>query len=306
MRGRTIYYRNRRILVFCGYKRNTPRPIYDLFSTAAETARTGENNETFITESNDFAESESGGAVGSDNESFISIASQQPETDSGISITHTAKGTIYNDVFALADNGIVVGNNSESIPTESKLSKAKSGTTTGASGETIKTLVPKFTESTEVVAAGESNKDFITSHHNQAESESGISTLQNAEAYNEQPTQNVIRAGKYATNAYVLPFEAVSINIPIHFYSSIVENYDNATGINVEYFASVWVIDPINATYSNALASNCDYFDTGNIDDYWHIFTDDGTFTVTADTEVTAEQYTIFNRYFQLVPDNNA
>ncbi len=298
MRGRAIYFQNRRILVFCGYKRNTPRPIYDLFSTAAETATAGENNETLITDTNNFPESESGGAVGSDEEAFITSAEQQAEIESGISIAQTVKGTVYTDILALADNGIIINNNSEAIKTELKLSKTKSGTTSRENAETIKTPIPKFTESKETATTGENNDGFITSHFNEAEAESGISTRQNAEPYNEQPTpQTVIAAGIYAGNSGISAPVVFEIALPIRY----MYGGDEANALSIEFDSNGGVV-----AWRDKSQEDGDYI--GGVTPQGDLFliTDDAMIAVTADTEVTETEYMQFHKYFIPVPDNNA
>lgn len=304
MRGRTIYYNNRRILVFCGYKRNTPHSIYDVFGRAAETATTGENTETFITETNNFPESESGGAVGNDDEAFITSATRQIKAESGVSLAQTADGVAYSQVMALVDDNMSTGNNAEMIKTGSVLSKAKSGATTGANGETIKTPVPKFTESRETVETGENNDDFITSHHNEAEAESGISTRQSAEAV--VRSTSIIYAGDYESRASILisDLEALDIeNIPFYedFYGEI-------------FVYNELIVDPSKAEVWGMIVEDDvlqriaeeEILDDPPTIFRWRIENENQRFTVTADTTVTAEQYEIFNRYFQLVPNNNA
>lgn len=298
MRGRTIYYRNRRILVFCGEKRNTPRSIYDLFSTAAETATTGENTETFTTDTNAFPESESGGAVGSDDDTFITSATKRTKSESGISITQTAQGTVYRHVMASVDDDISIGNNTEAIKTVSTFSKGKSGAATGETVETFKTYIPKFTESNEGIATGESNEDFITSHHNEAEAESGIATGQNVEPYNESP--KIIVAGVYGSQNDIRPLENLNISwLPITYISNN-SRLITRDALSVEYKSgySKWFL---YFWWQGTQVSMGSAYEASETACYWVISSLDGHFTITSDTEVTNEQFTIFNRYFKLI-----
>lgn len=297
MRGRTIYYRNRRILVFCGEKRNTPHSANDLFSTAAETATTGENTETFTTDTNAFPESESGGAVGSDDDTFITFESKQAERESEISLPHTINGTVYRHIMASVGDDVSISNSTKAIKTISTLSKGKSGASTGETVKTFKTYIPKFTESNEGIATGEKNNDFITSQHYEAESESGISTRQNVEPYNETP--KIIIAGVYGSQNDIRPLENLNISLPITYISNN-SRLITRDALSVEYKSgySKWFL---YFWWQGTQVSMGSAYEASETACYWVISSLDGHFTITSDTEVTNEQFTIFNRYFKLI-----
>lgn len=315
MRGRTIYYNNRRILVFCGYKRNTPHSIYDVFGRAAETATTGENNETFTTESNEFAESESGGAAGSDNDTFITNAAQQAETQIGISITQTAKANVYVDVYGAANSDLLLINDTNAINTETKLSNAESGVATLETAQALKTTV-RLSESENAIGTGNESEAIKTEQHERAEAESGISSQQEIKAKNtsalfvenesgistrQEAEANVtertvtLMAGKYDPRDDITDFTAFHIDIPFSYVDTDDEQQPTyyANSIETEYKfiaafqARTWVMNFDSQTIAMYIGNP--YF--------WGC----PSITVLQNTEVPLSQYYIFLRYFRFV-----
>lgn len=312
MRGRTIYYQNRRILVFCGEKRNTPHSANDVFSTAAETARTGENAETFVTDTNDFAESESGGAIGSDDDTFIT-SSERTTSENGLFLSHIAQGTVYADVYAMANDELSLVNNTKATNTETRLGNSENGIITGKTAQAVKTMV-KLSESVEDIATGNQSEAIKTEQHERAEAESGISAQQentanntnallteaesaiaagqNVEPYVEQPTRT-ISAGRYASRTDITTVEAVYIDIPLSYIDET-ETQVTAASMEVKKYyifgTLAWLLDADSSVLGN-------YYNN-----QWLLLLGEGetTFTVLQDTTVTLTQYNLFFRYFEL------
>lgn len=308
MRGRTIYYRNRRILVFCGKKKNTPHSENDIYSTAAETATTGENTEARTTESSEFSEAESGNALGSDDETFITNT-QRAEVENGISIPHKAKGTVNRQVLATVENGLSIPDDIKSLNTESALSKAESGASTHHTAQALKT-VSRLSEAVENMATGNQGKTIKTEQHERAEAESGvssqqeikakktsallseaesgISTRQYNEPYVEQPTID-IPAGTYEPRNDIASYEAFYLDIPFSYIDDDEQlYYGNSIETKYEYIMQAWGWTMYFDGSLHAIAMGT-YF--------WNC----PTITVTQTTAATVEQFRIFNKYFRRV-----
>lgn len=308
MRGRTIYYRNRRILVFCGKKKNTPHSENDIYSTAAETATTGENTEARTTESSEFSEAESGNALGSDDDTFITT-SKQANAENGVSVSHKAIGTVYTDVYGASTNDLSIVNDIKATNTESRLSNAESGASTYETAQALKTTV-RLSEAENVIATGNDTEAIKTERHERAEAESGISaqqeikakytnsllseaesgisTRQDNEPYVEQPTVDIL-AGTYNPRDDITNYKALQLDIPFSYINDEEQLvYANSISVTYEYILQAWgwVLRFDSSIIAISLGT---YF--------WGC----PTINVLQTTAATVEQYQIFTRYFRFV-----
>ena len=309
MRGRTIYYQNRRILVFCGEKRKMPHSVNDEFATTAETATIGENAEARTTETSESAESESGGAIGSADDPLIT-SSELTEAASGISTLQTANAVVYRHVMGSVSGGVAIVNESKALHSGSKLALPKGDMILGNETKAIPST-SLFSETDEGIASGNESEAIKTAQNEKAEAESGISsiqeigakttgtakiseaasgisTLQDVEGYVEQPTVD-IPSGVYNPRNDISNYEAFRLEIPFSYINDIDQLvYANSIETKYVYVMQAWG---------------------------WQIYFDDtpvglslGSYfwgcpsiTVLQTTAATIEQFAIFNRYFQRI-----
>lgn len=160
MRGRTIYFQNRRILVFCGKKRKQPHSDNDVFGYAADeivvsesvsaTARNGENL---------FAENENGAAFGDAAKTVTTEAVQTPvvspeEGEGGaLGLPSEDDGIVTTPVYDSANAGFLIAHNVDKngvITTDQPLiERDKPHLSFGEANEEIKTRLSRFDEAEE-------------------------------------------------------------------------------------------------------------------------------------------------------------
>lgn len=160
MRGRTIYFQNRRILIFCGKKRKQPHSDNDVFGYAADeivlsesvsaTARNGENL---------FAENENGAAFGDAAKTVTTEAVQTPvvspeEGDGGaLGLPSEDDGIVTTPVYDSANTGFLIAHNVDKngvITTDQPLiERDKPHFSFGDANKEIKTRLSRFDEAEE-------------------------------------------------------------------------------------------------------------------------------------------------------------
>lgn len=318
MRGRTIYYLNRRILVFCGHKKKEPHSVNDVFGTAKCNFPASENIEG-IKVNSDLAESKKNLLVSiNSNNSFLTQNSYFSESDESLSFED--KAAAYTNIVRFGSNkkGIAVDNQtsakwsqshigsadsdilakheSKAIPTGSFLANRKDEIILSDSAETIKTQIPVLTNETANAIFKSKIKRFKTSNNVQGGIDNNISIRHSASAYNEEPTR-IISAGKYSSRTDITNFEPMQINIPIS-YMDDVGGEVTASLLEVKYMY-------ILGTYDWVLLADSQIIGIHYGNQWLFIFSEsESTFTVMQDTTVTLTQFNLFYRYFRLVSYN--
>jgi hypothetical protein len=161
MRGRTIYYLNRRILVFCGNKKKKPRSKDDKLGTAHNAGTIGENLEPHNSESV-LGDVQSGESLNSDDDSFVTSASQRTKSKSGISLGQTTEGNAKSGKFSTAQSGMSIDQFVNEHINDSQIGEVKENIGIGDQTDTFKTAINKFADAEEIALMKSENESFET------------------------------------------------------------------------------------------------------------------------------------------------
>lgn len=161
MRGRTIYFQDRRILVFCGKKRIQPHSKNDRFSAVDEEILIGESAELKNTDSV-LTEAKSGAAVSDIDEPLITTANSRPLIDEKIALGNNTDGAANMSRFSEVESGVSIDQHIDGKAHILRHGKVNSDISIGENAETRKGANPIFTEAVENITAGANADTFKT------------------------------------------------------------------------------------------------------------------------------------------------
>lgn len=159
MRGRTIYFQGRRILVFCGEKKNKPHSTNDRFGNANAEIPVGENTEIKNTAS-EFGESDDAAELANNDDSIVTITNARPQVDNsaevGQKITASPTATIRGE----SKSGAEINQRINGAALILRNGKAKTGIAVGENTETLTESNPMFGAAAEDISAGHKADTF--------------------------------------------------------------------------------------------------------------------------------------------------
>ena len=253
---------------------------------------------THITPS-EFAEAKSGIST---SHSVVGHAyiTRMPSVKSGMSTHHSVKGISSATKLGEAGSGIVSTHEANGKATHSRLTKASEGIGTESRGEAFYTAEPKFADGNSGMSVGDQAEGKAT-EAKLSQVQSGASTTQTAEAYVENPPERYyITAGTYVGTGTVFsaPLPTMgNIDVDVSF-----EQYGDpytCHGLSIFSILSLCYLVTFDNEESNVYIGQ----QTATLQDpnkfYMEITTDDNSFTIENDVEVTVEQYAVFYQYFK-------
>ena len=259
--------------------------------------------------------------IDSNNEEHITDTNVRPLIKSRNDISDSLNGITYDSLFPRSESRILINQNIDGKAHIMRLGKVDTDISIGENAETLKTESPLFTESINDIVTGSNADTFKTSvikrdsaaaglfiggggtaqkySYATASVKSGVGIIQAAEANVDVGT--TVKSGWYTTQDDISPIETFKIELPLYFVYA-------GTAYNGDY---ITYRDIGNNSYKLCLG----YYVTGGSRDnscggYTYVdgkprwmmsFLGNSQFSVTQDTQLSQENFEIFSRNFKLI-----